>query len=201
MFIAKLLSIALGRFLFGMGAVLCSCKVYCAGDLEDMSQYNDDRRVVTTEYVNRRFDEDHEKLYVTPTIDSGAPYVPIDISDAWRELDRMLPEEYRMEVARHYSSSVCIDTPDGPLVRVHWSLTLFLQRAWFRDDKRFLDFMGLFFTWSKSERIAAGQRSVAMAMVLCGYYAKERDGSFPKISKFVHLAQMEAKRLERKYSK
>jgi len=143
-------------------------------------------RISIAKYKNWAEGDSH--LFVSPTMDGNKIYIPYDISDAWRELDHMLPESYKDKVARNFDGSCGSENVSDELFNLSWNLVLFLADEWFgSDSSRLLKFFEIYYGLSKEKSFLNENREVFINIILCGYYSKEVNGVYPDIDYVIRM--------------
>jgi hypothetical protein len=122
-------------------------------------------------------------LQVTPTIVNSEIYIPYDISDAWRELDRMLPKNYIDKIAKRFGKECSSNDVGEESYQMHYYFLTFLEESWLeKSNSRLLAFFQQYFHLSNEQVLSNNNEQLIIGMVLCGYYEKERLGVFPDLS-------------------
>jgi hypothetical protein len=74
--------------------------------------------------------QERRPLNLSPTLVDKGVYVPVDLEDAWRELDRMLPDSYKNYRQQLLRRGPCVyDAPE--YLKREIGLISFLDQAWF----------------------------------------------------------------------
>lgn len=158
----------------------------------------------------RRWDEDARLLYVSPTKEDGNIYVPSDLADAWKELDRMLPLEVADDFAytfrcacrnivyvheRRHISDRWIDSVDISLGGI-------LSELWLAPkDSRLARVLGEFVdAASESNRVSREEKlDIWMRAILCAYYDYRRTGHRTEMAELASQIQQGTRLLESGY--
>jgi hypothetical protein len=148
------------------------------------------------------------QLRISPTTMNGQPYVPYDLSDAWKELDRMLPRDFAKRMASfsyagpYVHGKTCLNDLDREADVLNGALIEYLAEHWFQESSRFALTLQRLVDLEAHPSIISTEhgRQVeesAASLVLCGYYNWKRSGDFPSLDFMTSLFHLEAARLRR----
>ncbi|MBA3582211.1 MAG: hypothetical protein H0W44_07140 [Gammaproteobacteria bacterium] len=148
---------------------------------------------------NPQWNKEKYFLTVSPTIKNDKIYVPYDFSDAWHELDAMLPQEYVSEILGNISEGSECSIKEEKLEFVHVYLTFFLAHYWLSiDDSRLYKFFDNFYSAHEDSVISEEKnKNILSAITLCAYYKYKRMDQYPDSSEFINQYK-QAIRFEKK---
>jgi hypothetical protein len=123
-------------------------------------------------------------LRVSPTKNEGNIYIPYDISDAWRELDKMLPATYIDNIAKRFGEDCLSSEINDEAYQTHYYLLIFLEEKWLdQSESPLLFFLQQYFHLSMEQALSENNKEILIGMILCGYYEKTRLGFLPSLPK------------------
>jgi hypothetical protein len=149
------------------------------------------------------------RLEVSPTTEGNVVYIPYDLSDAWRELDKMLPQSYQAVAADSSKEGGCLKNTSEEVGLLHNSLMSFLSEKWLNpSSSRFRAFFSLFLNFQMPNLSDAAKSrydndiaGLVTGVVLCNYYGWKASGTFPDIGPIVSTLKNEAARRKVKWTK
>jgi hypothetical protein len=113
------------------------------------------------------------------------PYIPYDLSDAWRELDRMLPDTYAKFAADHGTDTACLSNADDKLSLLHNDLAQFLRDRWLGDgNTRLAKYFASLGDLGDPADDAPNSSyrdwalTTSTALILCNFYIWKKTGEF-----------------------
>jgi hypothetical protein len=127
-----------------------------------------------------RWDGKHRAMTISPTTASGVFYMPHDLRDAWRELDRMLPQNYILAAAS-LSAKACLANASNELIALHNALADFGYESWVAPKQSpYRKYLVRIFDFTPPSSVTAVEydREVgksAMGWTLCYYYQQKHD--------------------------
>jgi hypothetical protein len=181
------------RVLFG---VILICCLYSGGgsssqELVGIDQIWKARISIADE---SQFEAAHPAFYqmtISPRRQGDDYYVPYDLTDAWLELERMLPVDFVRLAERSLDEENCI-LLDDDLYNIEQALEDYVLHHWFVLDghpTRFARYSDILFSVYPTQASDYSYYSLISNMVICGYLKYIRHNEFPEIAAFVRFYQ------------
>jgi hypothetical protein len=135
-------------------------------------------------------------MTITRVTEADHFYVPYDLSDAWRSLDKMLPHDYAVAAAHITSLDRCLNDTRDDIIVLHNGLIDFLAENWLENESsRYWIFFNQLEPSLRTTQDRLAARRLVAASTLCSYYNWQRTGSFPELQSVLKLLDSELKTL------
>jgi hypothetical protein len=140
---------------------------------------------------DRRWRKEAILMEISPKRVGSTIYIPYDLSDAWRDLDAMLPRQFISVMVSHTDRDTCAINLDRETGVVHDAMTGFISDTWlYADDTVYSKYIYKTFDLDPRKLKADSGysvevRSLAAAWTLCSYYHFKQSRGHPDLNELL----------------